>query len=174
MCSLTTCSCACDYPAHNYTYTFEPKPDWSSVYMSAAAIRRYFEDFASKYGLSKYCKTSHEVRHARWKDSEGHWQVEVCDLRTGKTASHECEILINAAGVLNKPQWPNIPGIHEFQGKLIHSAKWDEDVCLKDKRVGLIGNGYVAWKIFSFFPPEKMPTSSSVRQVNRSSKLSSP
>ncbi len=120
--------------------------------MPAPAIRRYFEDFALKHGLVQYCKPSHEVKRAQWEDSEGHWRVEVCNLKTGETTRQECEILINASGVLNKLQWPSIQGIHEFQGKLVHTAKWDEHIDLKGKRVGLIGNGYVTSKDFHSCP----------------------
>lgn len=135
-------SVACDYPAHNYTYTFEPKPDWPSVYASGSQIRGYFEGFQSKYGLGKYCKTKHQVTFAEWKEGQGEWHVQVRDLTTGRTSNDTCQILINAAGVLNEAQWPDIPGLHDFHGQLIHSAKWGQDVDLKGKRVGLIGNGY--------------------------------
>ena len=34
-----------------------------------------------------------------------------------------------------------IPGLHDFKGKLVHSAAWDESLDLTDKHVGLIGHG---------------------------------
>ena len=40
---------ACDYPAHNYTYPFEPKADWAAVYVSGTQIKQYFVDFKDKY-----------------------------------------------------------------------------------------------------------------------------
>lgn len=122
------------------------------MYASGQEVRQYFEDFAATYGLEKYCRTSREVTHAQWDETEGHWRVDVLDLRTKETVSLECEILINAAGVLNKPQWPDIPGLHDFRGKLTHSANWDESVDLKDKRVGIIGNGYAMSKTVLLSP----------------------
>ena len=38
-------------------------------------------------------------------------------------------------------KWPNIEGIHNFKGKLVHSARWDQDYDFGDKRVALIGIG---------------------------------
>lgn len=32
--------CACDVPAHAYTYSFEPNPNWSSFYAAAPEIRK--------------------------------------------------------------------------------------------------------------------------------------
>ena len=139
--SLRQMSVACDYPAHNYTYTFEPKPDWPSVYVSGAQVRQYFEDFSAKYELAPYCQMGSEVTRAQWKEAEGYWRVEVRHLTTGRTATDDCEILISATGVLSQPKWPDIPGLDKFQGQLIHSAKWGESVDLKGTRVGLIGNG---------------------------------
>lgn len=142
---LNGASVACDYPAHNYTYSFEPKPDWSCVYASGSEVRAYFEDFKIKYGLDRYCKTKHQVISAQWIKQDGQWHVQIQDLCTGKTISETCDILINAAGVLNNWRWPEIPGLHDFKGHLIHSAKWDENIDLKGKAVGLIGNGYVLY-----------------------------
>lgn len=112
--------------------------------MSGLQIRNYFEDFNTKYGLEKYCKLNHQVDFAEWKEQAGKWHVQVLDLVNHKTIHDDCDVLINAAGVLNQWRWPDIPGLHDFQGPLIHSAKWDEKVDLKAKRVGLIGNGYVS------------------------------
>lgn len=38
-------------------------------------------------------------------------------------------------------KWPNIEGIHDFKGKLVHSARWDQEYDFADKRVALIGIG---------------------------------
>jgi cation diffusion facilitator CzcD-associated flavoprotein CzcO len=38
-------------------------------------------------------------------------------------------------------KWPNISGIFNFQGKLIHSAQWDESYDFTGKKVAVIGIG---------------------------------
>ncbi|KAJ3949097.1 uncharacterized protein N0V96_000209 [Colletotrichum fioriniae] len=38
-------------------------------------------------------------------------------------------------------KWPDIPGLHDFSGSLLHSADWDENFDWKGKRVAVIGNG---------------------------------
>lgn len=38
-------------------------------------------------------------------------------------------------------KWPNIQGIDSFRGTLLHSAAWDQESNLKDKRIAVIGNG---------------------------------
>ncbi|KAI9842245.1 MAG: hypothetical protein M1837_007390 [Sclerophora amabilis] len=145
--------CACDIPAHNYTFTFEPKRDWSSTYASAPEIKQYFNDFTDKYGLRGYIKPLHEVVGARWNDDAGTWSVEIENLTSGVTVTETCDIIINASGYLNKWTLPDIPGLKEYKGILLHSAKWDETFDLRDKSVALIGNGSSGVQILPAIQP---------------------
>ncbi|KAF7509480.1 hypothetical protein GJ744_008043 [Endocarpon pusillum] len=146
--------CACDIPAHNYTYSFEPKPDWSKLYASSHEIKGYFNDFSSKYGLIEYIKIRHKVNEAQWREAEGTWKVAIEDLDSGQIFDDYCDILINAGGYLNHWQWPDVPGLHEYEGQLLHSANWDVGVELRGKKVGLIGNGSSAVQILPQIQPE--------------------
>lgn len=134
---------ACDYPAVNYTYSFEPKGDWSSVYPGGSEVRQYFLDFATKYGLDRYCKLCHEVIGCKWRERDGKWLVQIKDVNSGRTIDDSCDILVNATGVLNSWRWPDITGLMDFEGQLLHSARWDEKIELAGKSVGVIGNGFV-------------------------------
>jgi cation diffusion facilitator CzcD-associated flavoprotein CzcO len=49
-------------------------------------------------------------------------------------------------------KWPNIPGLEKFKLKE-HSAAWDHSISLKNKVVGVIGNGSSAIQIVpAIFP----------------------
>lgn len=139
-------SCACDVPSHCYTWSFEPKTDWSANYASSKEIRQYFSDFAKKYQLQRFIKLNHQVSNAVWDASSAMWKVDVQDMTNKKTISTSAHILINAAGILNAWRYPPIPGITDkYKGELVHSAAWPDNVdfkdFVKDKVVGLIGNG---------------------------------
>lgn len=67
--------CACDVPAHAYTYSFEPNPNWSSFYAYSAEIKKYFEDFAHKYDLHPFVKLNSKVLSASWVEEKG-----ICEL----------------------------------------------------------------------------------------------
>jgi cation diffusion facilitator CzcD-associated flavoprotein CzcO len=133
--------CACDIAAHIYTWSFEPNPTWSSMYAGSDEISQYFQNFTQKYGLAKYCKFNHQVSRAAWNTKMGRWDVEVTNLAEGTTILDSCDFLINAGGVLNSWRWPDIPGLKDFKGVLLHTARWDPTVDLSGKHVGLIGNG---------------------------------
>lgn len=132
--------CACDVPAHNYTFSFEPKFDWSANYASSSEIFKYFSDFVEKYDLRQYISLEHEVVGAHWMGEDNEWSVTV-RKPSGDTVERRCDFLINAAGILNNWRWPAIPGLHFFKGVLVHSAAWDESLDVSGKHVGLIGNG---------------------------------
>ena len=69
------------------------------------------------------------------------WEVAIDDLTIGKAITDSCDILIYACGYLNAWVWPDIPGLDVFKGELMHSARWNDDVDITGKSVGLIGNG---------------------------------
>lgn len=128
-------------PSHNYTWSFEPKLDWAAVYASSKQIYDYFTAFSRKYALGDYIKTRHQVSGAYWNKTNNGWDIKVMDLETGREVHDQCDILINASGILNNWRWPAIPGLENYKGTLLHTANWDEKVNLAGKHVGLIGNG---------------------------------
>jgi len=71
------------------------------------------------------------------------------DLTTtpSKVIEDECDVLINASGFLNNWSWPKISGIENFTKPKVHSARWDANLDLKDKVVGIIGNGSSAIQV---------------------------
>ncbi|OAP62021.1 hypothetical protein AYL99_04224 [Fonsecaea erecta] len=131
--------CACDIPAHCYTYTFEPNTEWSAFYAGSQEIQDYFLRFYKKYELEPFVRLEHEVLSATWDELEGVWDVEI--RHNGQVFHDWCNVLINGSGVVNKWKWPAIEGLHSFGGKLAHSAAWDETIDTADKRVAVIGTG---------------------------------
>ncbi|RAK96856.1 flavin-containing monooxygenase [Aspergillus ibericus CBS 121593] len=133
--------CACDIPAHTYQATFEPNKEWSTFYATAPEIHKYWGRVRDKYGCARYIKFKQQVVEAVWKEDDSKWVLQIKDLESGSVYPDQCDVLISATGFLNEWKWPNIPGLHEFQGKLMHSARWDESFDYSDKRVAVVGNG---------------------------------
>ncbi|KAK0661784.1 putative sterigmatocystin biosynthesis monooxygenase stcW [Lasiodiplodia hormozganensis] len=155
--------CACDVPAHAYSYSFWPyqKPDVAPthVYASSAQIKAYFKGFADAFGLEKYVRLRTAVVGARWVDDgkeEGRkvgWEVEWRNEATGETGMDECDVLVDATGFLNEWEWPKVQGLEKFEGRLIHTADWPEDFDFRGKDVGLIGNGSSAIQVLPAIQP---------------------
>ncbi|RAL66248.1 hypothetical protein DID88_005919 [Monilinia fructigena] len=67
--------------------------------------------------------------------------LEIENNSTGEIFEDDADVLISARGSLNEISWPDIPGLSDFQGEVIHSAKWNQNYEFKNKRVGVIGGG---------------------------------
>lgn len=132
----------CDVPSHHYTYSFERNPDWSRHLPPGPEIQAYFERTAEKYGLYDLIRFNEEAASAEFRD--GRWHL---GFRSGR--EDVADVLIAATGVLHKPRFPDIAGVDSFRGALFHSARWDHDVALDGKRVGVIGNGSTGVQIIS-------------------------
>ncbi|KAF5543994.1 cyclohexanone monooxygenase [Fusarium napiforme] len=144
--------CCCDILSHLYSYSFAQNPHWSRAYPEQKEILSYIQDVAQKYGLYKFVRFSSEVTAAEW-DSDSHeWNVGV-NVLAGKEAEFcpkytiKTNFLIAGVGQLNEPFWPKITGQESFQGKVMHSARWDWSYDFAGKRVGIIGNGATAVQI---------------------------
>ncbi|CAI7582011.1 unnamed protein product [Penicillium bialowiezense] len=151
--------CACDIPAHTYQASFEPNKAWSSFYAKAPEIHRYWKGIAEKYGCMSSIKFRRQASEAVWNEESSKWHLKVLvwlsilcepvltfvlqiqDLDTSSTITDDCDVLIQATGTLNNWKWPKIPGLQDFQGKLMHSASWDESYDYKGKTVAVVGNG---------------------------------
>ncbi|KAK7417255.1 hypothetical protein QQX98_004689 [Neonectria punicea] len=132
---------------------FAPNPYWSSLYAPGPEIRAYMQEVAERFGATRFIKTSHKVETASWDAENKHWNIKVLNIKTGETFQDTANILVSARGGLNQVSWPKIRGLKDFGGKLMHSGAWDESVDLRNKRVGIIGNGSSAIQIVPKIQP---------------------
>ncbi|KAL4947586.1 hypothetical protein BDW69DRAFT_204246 [Aspergillus filifer] len=146
--------CACDIPSHNYQFTWEPNPEWSTFYARAPEILEYFRNVARKYELYRYIKLSHRVIAAKWNEPEGIWELRIEDLTTGTVFEDSCHFMISASGILNNWKWPDIAGLHSFKGQLVHSAAWDNSIDWRGKKVAVLGCGSSGVQIVPTLQPE--------------------
>lgn len=63
--------CACDIPAHVYTYSFQPHTEWSGFYAGSDEIEKYFEKFHDQHKLAPYIRLNTEVLSATWLEDVG-------------------------------------------------------------------------------------------------------
>ncbi|KPI45430.1 putative sterigmatocystin biosynthesis monooxygenase stcW [Cyphellophora attinorum] len=132
---------ACDIPSHAYQLSWDFNHAWSTFYASGSEILRYWQRVAEKYNVLKYMRFSHKVLKASWDDATAKWRVIVQDTDNGGQKTDEADVLISAVGILNQWDWPSIPGLQDFKGKLMHSAAWDPNFQIEDKVVAVIGAG---------------------------------
>ena len=127
---------ACDVQSHMYSLSFAPKADWSRRYAEAPEIYTYIQSVITKFDLKKYCQFNTEVLAAKYNEDECEWHL---TLNNNETLI--AQFVVFASGPLHVPQIPQIKGLDQFKGEIFHSAKWNDQYDLTDKKVASIGTG---------------------------------
>ncbi len=149
--------CACDIPSHLYSFSFAPNPNWSRWYSPQHEIQAYLRDCAQRFGVLPYIQWKCELLEARWHEQEQRWYLKTSQ---GNLVS---DILILGNGPLSEPTLPAIRGIEQFEGELIHTARWKPKYDLRGKRVAVIGTGASAIQLV----PQIQPLVSSLTLFQR-------
>lgn len=137
--------CACDIPSHMYSFSFEPKADWTHMWSFQPEIQEYLLGVTAKYGLRDYIEFGAHVDRAHWDDGEMRWHVFTKDGR-----EFIAQFLVSGAGGLHIPLIPEFEGYDDFLAAgraAFHSAQWDHSVDISGKKVAVIGTGASAIQI---------------------------
>ncbi len=130
---------AVDIPSTTYSYSFEPNPHWSRLFAPGAELKQYAEHVADTYDLRRRMRFGTVVEGARWDEESSTWHVAI---EGGETVVGR--FLLTATGFLSQPRLPDIAGIEDFAGTVVHTTRWDDDVDLEGRRIGIIGTGATA------------------------------
>jgi 4-hydroxyacetophenone monooxygenase len=129
-----------DIPNHVYSYSFEPKPDWSRVFGLRDELLDYLKGVADKYGLREHIRFNSEVVSAEFDSARACWNVTITNA-AGQPEVLEAKIFVPSVGSLNRPAYPKAEGLESFKGAMFHTARWDRSVDVKGKRVAIVGTG---------------------------------
>jgi cation diffusion facilitator CzcD-associated flavoprotein CzcO len=135
-----------DTPSAYYSLSREVNPDWTNYYPQGAEYQVYLMALADKHRLREHTRFNTEVQALWWDEEHKHWEIHSVTADGVRDVSH-ARVVITAAGYLNRPRWPELPGRDTFKGTSIHSALWDPALDLTGKRVAVIGAGCTAVQI---------------------------
>ena len=151
---------ACDVPSSLYSFSFEPKTDWTRKWSPQPEIRDYLEHCAEKYDVLR----AHPLRRPRSPARASTRRRRTWHLRTAAGEEIEADVLVSGTGQLNRPHVPDLPGLADFEGTQFHSARWNHDHDLAGEHVAVIGNAASAIQ----FIPEIAKTAAKVTIFQRS------
>lgn len=136
-----------DVYSHMYRYSWDKEDAltyaWTDNYLDAKDVLVYLEHVSDRHDLRKHMQFDTEVQSATWEDASYAWTVKTSQ------GTFNTRYLVLAVGFLSEPNWPNIPGREKFMGEMYHTSRWPENCDLKDKRVGVIGNGSTGVQLIS-------------------------
>jgi len=127
---------ACDIPSNLYSYSFALNPGWSRGYSGAREILGYIHHLVAEYQLEELIRFQQNVTSMAFDERAGLWRIE-----TAHGERHLARAVVMAQGPLSNASFPAMPGIEQFKGHKIHSARWDHGYDFADKKVAVIGTG---------------------------------
>ena len=140
-----------DSDMYTYSYGFKPWKDKSTI-ADGHKILSYIREAAAEYDVERHIRYQHKVIAADWSSKDKRWLVtaELGDPSDSNAESEQitisCKFLFNCSGYYDYEQGytPDFVGVTDFEGKVIHSQQWPEDLDYQDKRVVVIGSGATA------------------------------
>jgi len=129
-----------DTPSHVYRYAFDKEllqeSTWKTTYLTQPEILSYLRRFADKYDLRRSYQFETKVTAAHYDEDTCLWTV-----TTDKGDKITAKYVVCGLGLLSAVNTPDIKGIGNFKGLIIHTGRWPEGTDLQGKRVGVIGTG---------------------------------
>ena len=122
-----------------YEYTFEDQYPWSEYFARGAEVRSYIEQMAKRYGVVEHLRLQHDLQEARFDPEAGAWNLRF-ETPEGSLET-SASVVVSAAGLFSNPKFPDIPGLGDFRGPVVHPTRWPDDLDLAGKRVAVVGNG---------------------------------
>jgi len=137
---------ACDVPSHLYSFSFAPFP-WSRYFAGSREIHAYLTDVADRFAVREHIRFGLEVVEARWDEARSAWEADV-RRDDGSVETLRASMIVSGVGAFNKPRLPNIPGLDDFKGVSVHTARYPgAGIDLVGKSVVLVGNGASAMQV---------------------------
>jgi cation diffusion facilitator CzcD-associated flavoprotein CzcO len=141
----------CDNDAYCYLPLLEETGFMpSQKFADGKEIQGYCRQIGEKFGFYDKALFHTIVTSLSWVEGIRRWRI-----TTNRGDVIDARFVTMAGGLMNMPKLPGIPGIHEFKGKMFHTARWDYGYTggsygdpvldkLADKRVAIVGTGATA------------------------------
>jgi putative flavoprotein involved in K+ transport len=112
-------------------------PNWPT-YIPKDKLANWFEAYVETMELNFWTET--EFEGGSYDENEGRWAVTLRRADGSSRTMHPRHVVL-ATGVSGIPSVPDIAGIKDFQGKVMHSSQYDDGENWRGKRAIVIGTG---------------------------------
>ncbi len=138
-------------------------PNWPT-YIPKDKLANWFESYVESMELNFWTET--EFEGGSYDEKQGRWTVTLRRADGGTRTMHPRHVVL-ATGVSGIPSVPDITGLKDFAGKVMHSSKYDDGENWKGKRAIVVGTGNSGHDIAQ----DLHSSGASVTMVQRSSTL---
>jgi cation diffusion facilitator CzcD-associated flavoprotein CzcO len=114
----------------------------SMKFASGFEIMEYCQQMAEKFEFYDHCLFHTTVESTEWDEESGRWRV-----KTDRGDEMCARYVILANGILTTPKLARIDGMESYEGEAFHTSRWNYDIDLEGKTVGIIGTGATAVQV---------------------------
>lgn len=136
-----------------YRYSFDKdmleQDTWENSYLTQPEILEYAERVVDRLDVRRHYLFGAEVTSSIYDDDTLTWTV-----TTDRGDVFHARYVVNAVGLLSAINLPDIPGLDDFAGEVLHTGAWPEGVDLSGKRVGVVGSGSTGTQVVTALGPE--------------------
>ncbi len=131
----------CDTPSLEYSYGFDlelaQEWEWRERYAAQPEILRYLEHVADRFDLHRDIRLDMRVTRLVLDEVADTWLVE-----TDQDDVVRCRFVVMATGCLSAANVPDLAGLDDFEGTVLHTGRWPhEPVDLRDRNIAVVGTG---------------------------------
>ncbi|KAH3851051.1 flavin-containing monooxygenase 5-like [Dreissena polymorpha] len=137
-------SCSINTSKEMTCFSDFPIPRDFPNFMHHTHFRRYLDLYTENFQLRKYIKLQtkvEKVEKAENFEETGQWVVTVQDLRTNKQTKTKFDFVMVCNGHLTEPLRPELPGLRDFKGKVIHTHDYKDFRGFEGKNILVVGMG---------------------------------
>ena len=139
-----------DSEAFVYQYSFDRDlyEPWKTKFVQGPDVLAYLNKVVDRYDLREHIHLETGMTSGDFDEVFGIWTV-----RTDRGVTYRARFLVTALGLLSATNTPDLHGIEHFEGRIVHTGAWPEELDLNGKRVGVIGNGSTGNQVISATAP---------------------
>ena len=127
---------------HNEVYVnhmpYMPFPPTWPVYIPKDMLANWFEHYVEALELNYWTGT--EMTAASYDSDNGHWVVTL-KKSDGTERTMKPRHVVMATGASGIPIWPDLPGLQNFEGEVMHSGSYETGHKWEGKKALVIGTG---------------------------------
>ena len=109
-------------------------------------ILAYLKDTAHHTGIARHIEYGVRVESVAWSTEDARWTVRARRVADGAPVELTCRFLWACTGYYryDAGYTPELPGLGDFEGPVVHPQHWPEDLAVRERRVVVVGSGATA------------------------------
>ena len=113
-------------------------PNWP-VYLPKDMLAEWFEAYVMAMEINFW--TSTELARGSYDDAAGRWSVVVRNTTDGRERTLRPKHLVFANGLVGEPSIPDLPGLRDFKGDLMHTSAFSNGAHWRGRKALVLGTG---------------------------------